>query len=180
MREDDQEFNEEMSFICGDTDELIYMLESKRLELLEQNDKLENLLYIEDGEISKMKRQNGKVGKIVSIDDWSFERFKELLIEAEGCGTVAVRTIAEAGIERWRDDCERLIQLAELARLQACLANFRGDSDLTGTWLQLDIQICDCAKENLPAEDYHRFCEKVEPYINTSSEVLLDMLRFLC
>ena len=127
-----------------------------------------------------MKRQNGQSVKIVNIDDWSFERFKKLLTEAEGCGTVAVRTIAEVGIERWRNDCEKLIQLVEFARWQAYLADFRGDSDLAGTWLQLDIQICDCAKENLPAEDYHRFCEKTEPYIITSSEELLDMLRFLC
>ncbi len=127
-----------------------------------------------------MKKQKGKIGKIVNIEDWSFERFKKLLIEAEHCDAMMIRIVAESGIERWQNDCERLVQLTDFVREQAYMAHFRGDSDLTGTWLQINEQICDCAKEHLSVEGYHKYLEDSGTYYASTGEEFLEMIRFQC
>ena len=92
----------------------------------------------------------------------SIKEFARELEDAERFGAAAVRETIRLGMEQWAGDYEKLESMAAIILHGADRAHSRDDREMIAAYLFLYHRLWDWAREHMPPEAYHHFCEKQE------------------
>lgn len=90
------------------------------------------------------------------------KEFAVKLMTMERFGSIAVREFCNQAADEWKQDCDRLIELADILMKAVETAWRKEDDELTGTYLYLYYDLQDVAKDNLNPAEYSRFCRSME------------------